>query len=454
MQFTDRIVGLIGVDEPIRTVIAREMAADAVTLRVVSPVVDSGTIPVLKSCCAVVCGWPDPRRGVSFARRFGARLNRVPVILIAAKRSQDTLLAAMRAGVSDYLCYPLSAANLRASILAALPPSPRTVDPSNLRDAQCIVGTSEALQTIKSRLGDVARSEANVLVTGDTGTGKELIADLIHRNSPRCGRSFVRINCAAIPETLIESELFGYESGAFTGANTARQGKLEIANGGTVFLDEIGEMSALTQAKILRAIEGKEIQRLGSSSGSRVDVRIVAATNLDVETLVADGRFRKDLFFRLNVARIHVPPLAARREDIGEICQHYIEQMNECLGLDVRGFTEDVLRCLLAYDWPGNVRELRNLIEATFIHRPTGWITVDDLPDHYRKRLQSAVAPDERSRVLAALCATNWNKSEAAKKLQWSRMTLYRKIAKYRIQEGGRVVRRAPDNPAEKVSQE
>jgi transcriptional regulator with PAS, ATPase and Fis domain len=307
--------------------------------------------------------------------------------------------------------------------------------PLAIADFERLVGETCVMRTIKSYLQKVAGSDSNVLITGATGTGKEIAAELIHANSRRRQRPFVRINCAAIPDTLIESELFGYERGAFTGADSFKEGMMRAANGGTVFFDEIGDLSICAQAKILRAVETKEVTRLGSRSSIPLDVRILAATNRDLDRLALDGGFRRDLYFRLNVARVHLPTLAERREDIPALCRHYLEEFNRRCDQTVEGFADDVLEQFFSYEWPGNVRELRNLIEVVFVTAPPRTISMEDLPENFRKRLAEAerLPQGERERLVTTLVATRWNKSEAAHKLRWSRMTLYRKMAKYQI---------------------
>ena len=298
------------------------------------------------------------------------------------------------------------------------------------------VGASLAMREVKEYLPKVAASDCNVLITGETGTGKEYVANWLHRHSSRARHPLVSINCAAIPEGLLESELFGYERGAFTGAHNAYAGKLRLANGGTLFLDEIGDMSLSAQAKILRVIEAKEVSHLGSSRSLPINVRVVAATNQNLDTMMAGHRFRKDLYYRLDVAHVHLPPLRERREDIPLIFRYYLDSKNALSERAVGAPASDALECLLAYDWPGNVRELRNVIETIFISPPAGGISIKDLPQRLRAHLAapgSDQAP-ERERLLAALFAVNWNKSKAAQALHWSRMTLYRKMAKYHIE--------------------
>jgi len=309
---------------------------------------------------------------------------------------------------------------------------PRSED---LVDGDLFIGNSLSVKQIKSYIKRVAATDSSILITGETGTGKEVVASLIVKNSSRGQKPFVCVNCAAIPDSLLESELFGYERGAFTGAVSSRRGKLELANGGTVFLDEIGDMSPYAQAKILRVIESKEVQRLGGKKDVSLDIRFIAASNRDLDSMSTDDRFRKDLYFRLNVARVHIPPLRERRSDLSLLFDHFIQEFNGRFRREIEGFTQNSLQSLLNYDWPGNVRELRNLVEACFLNLPRRRVVVLDLPDQIRKRLAPCanVANDERERLLTALSSTHWNKSEAARQLHWSRMTLYRKMVKYQI---------------------
>jgi transcriptional regulator with PAS, ATPase and Fis domain len=305
----------------------------------------------------------------------------------------------------------------------------------HLNDVETMIGRSPPMLEINAYLPKLAGTDSTVLITGETGTGKELAAEIIHRTSPRRRKAMVCVNCTALPESLVESELFGYERGAFTGAEVLTAGKLELAEGGTVFLDEIGDMNPFAQAKILRAIERKEVHRLGGKQAIPLDIRIIAATNHDLECLVRQGVFRKDLYYRLNVARVHIPPLRDRKEDIPPLLDHCLRELNHRFGRKVEGFSEDAFDRLLCHDWPGNVRELKNLIEAIFINLSSRSIGLVDLPRHFLSQIEEANAlpQNERDRVLSALLTTNWNKSKAAQKLHWSRMTLYRKLAKLNI---------------------
>jgi DNA-binding NtrC family response regulator len=360
---------------------------------------------------------------------------RARVILVVEGGSEAVAVAALRAGATDYLTKPCEAADVARTAMSCLK-TPAAPSKSQSRpQTPAFIGDSTRMVATRTSLAEFAANNTNVLITGETGTGKELAATLVHGWSPRAHRRLVSINCAAIPEGLLESELFGYERGAFTGAAASRTGQLQLASGGTVFFDEVGDMGLLAQAKVLRAIECREVYPLGATRPIPIDVRIVAATNQDVEKRVEESAFRKDLYYRLNVARVHLPPLRERREDIPLLLAHYITEMNRRLGRQVDGLTDDAQDRLVQYDWPGNIRELRNVVEVAFLTLKGQRIGFPDIPEHVRNRLAAPaeVRDDERGRLASALSATNWNKSLAAERLHWSRMTVYRKIAKYRL---------------------
>jgi len=376
------------------------------------------------------------RAGIALARAVRERDRGCAVLLFSQASSEDFVIDALRAGVNDVLPDTATPADIAASVVRVVGVSVEA-PATPLIDGASLIGGSAASNAVRLSISRAAANDSNVLITGETGTGKELVADLIHRNSARARRTMVCINSAAIPDTLLESELFGYERGAFTGAHTANPGKLEQATGGTVFFDEIAEMTPYAQAKILRAIEAREVHRLGGRRPIPLDVRIISATNRDVDCLAMDDSFRKDLYFRINVTRIHLPPLRERKADIPPLIEHYVRQFNRSFRADVRGLEGETLDRLIAYDWPGNVRELRNVLESVFVSRPAARISFLDLPDWLRRRIDQggeAETPQERDRILSALVATNWNKSKAAEKLSWSRMTLYRKLAKYQLE--------------------
>jgi DNA-binding NtrC family response regulator len=387
--------------------------------------------------------WNEPNQGLAIARSIRTREPALPIILLMRQSSESLAVAALRARIDDYFTPPWAWDDIRASVRRHLGGASSDGE-GNGAAARLMVGDSKAIRTVRDYLDRVARTDTSVLMTGETGTGKEVAAQAIHMGSARDKQAFVCINCAAIPDTLFESELFGYEKGAFTGALTRREGQLKQADKGTVFFDEIGDMSSYTQAKLLRAIEGRTVYRVGGRDPVSLDIRIIAATNHNLERLVAEGTFRSDLYYRLNVARIQLPPLRDRREDVVPLADHFRKEMNARFRRDVAGFDSDLVPSLLRYDWPGNVRELRNVIEAAYVEPTLRRISLNDLPPHVRERLAALeqTPESERDRLLAALVATNWNMSKAAASLRWSRMTLYRKMAKHHISRGG--ARRAP----------
>lgn len=371
-------------------------------------------------------------------RRFNLT---IPILFIAEKSSEQLAIDALRAGVTDYYKLPFSDNQLKEGINRFLKNFAPPVTPSDSsEDDQRIIGDSLKIKEIKEYITKVAVTDSTVLITGETGTGKELAAEMIHFQSHRKKKPLIRVNCSALPENLVESELFGYAQGAFTGAVTPQKGKLMAANGGDIFFDEIGDMNAHAQAKILRSIEYKEINPLGSNHSVPVDFRIIAATNRNPEDLMEKGKFRKDLYYRLNVARVHMPPLRERMQDIPELVGFAVKNLNHKFGRNVQGLTDEAMELLMAYDWPGNVRELMNLIEAAFVNLPQKEITHADLPKMFRRHFDTSgkIPLDEKRKILAALLETKWNKSSAAQKLNWSRMTLYRKMTKYKISENGK----------------
>ena len=357
----------------------------------------------------------------------------VPCIVIANDGNEELAVFALRAGANDYLKTPLHLGDLNASL-------DRLVSPMPERSDEPMVGSHNSTRAMRRYLDRASATSSTVLITGETGTGKELAASYIHEHSDRRRNAFVSVNCAAMPETLLESELFGYERGAFTGADGARDGKWKQADGGTLFLDEIGEMSPSAQAKILRVLDNREVCRLGGSKTQRVDVRVVAATNQEIEKLVEERKFRADLYFRLNVARLHLPPLRERRSDIPLLVKHYVQEMNVKFRRKITGFDAEAMDKLEKYDWPGNIRELKNLVEAAFIELPDDCLDLAELPATVAVRLASMrdMPAEEREQLLGALLQTDWNVSQAAAQLQLSRMTLYRKMAKYQLVRSSR----------------
>jgi nitrogen regulation protein NR(I) len=320
-------------------------------------------------------------------RQFDARL---PVILVTAYGATETAIEVMKRGAFEYLLKPLDVHQLREVVERALELSRfRQVpavfgDEQPAGDSQRIVGQSPGMQEVYKAIGRVASRDVTVLIVGESGTGKELVARALFHHSARTTAPFSAINCAAIPETLLESELFGHERGAFTGADRRRIGKFEQAHGGTLFLDEIGDMSSATQAKVLRLIQEQRFERLGGNETIQTDVRLIAATNKDLDKEVATGRFRKDLLYRLNVFTIRVPPLRERREDIPLLIAHFLPHLGRNLGREVRSVTAETQRCLHSHPWPGNVRQLQSVLKYALVQGSGEVLTLDSLPENFR----------------------------------------------------------------------
>ncbi len=369
------------------------------------------------------------------ARRLRDAGRRTPLLLVVRESTADVALAAMRAGINDVVNVDCDERDAAEALVRIVEREAERRPPPPLIAGKRLIGVSRSADQLRHAIQRVAASDANVLITGETGTGKELAAELIHCNSRRREKPFVSINCAAIPDGLLESELFGYERGAFTGAHAAREGKLQYAQGGTLFLDEIGDMNLYAQAKILRALESRKVQRLGANRDIAINVRIVAATNQNLEQLTSQQKFRQDLFFRLNVARIDLPPLRDRRDDIPGLVAHLLAELGPRLETRVDTIDESFLEPLLRYEWPGNVRELRNVIESTLVFAATARITARDLPPYLRALFAIAdrKRETERQQVMAALSQAAGNRTEAARLLGCSRMTLYRKMIKYEL---------------------
>jgi DNA-binding NtrC family response regulator len=370
------------------------------------------------------------------------------VIIITAFGTIDVAVQAMKAGAYDYITKPFNREALKLTVRKALQFSDLTEENKRMKselsdktDFRTIVGSSKEMEKIFQMVGKVADTEAAVLITGESGTGKELIARSIHANSSRRNAPFVTINCAAIPRDLLESELFGHAKGAFTGAIKEKEGKFQLADGGTIFLDEVGELLLELQPKLLRALQEKEVEPVGSTKVQKLDVRIVSATNRNIGKAIADGTFREDLYYRLSVIEINLPPLRERREDIPLLLRYFC--IKHCI--DQITFEKDALEALNMYTWPGNVRELENTVERLLIMRNSDTISIADLPDKFRehKRPGSALLqlPDEgysleqleREIVVEALERNGWNQTASARFLRIPRHTLIYRIEKYGI---------------------
>ena len=389
--------------------------------------------------------------GLEFCQRVAASFPDVPVIVITAFGSLETAVAAIRVGAYDFITKPFEIDEL----LFALD---RAVQHKRLRDEvrrlrrevrgergpSELIGTSEAIARLKDMIERVADADASVLITGESGTGKELVARALHTRGRRSNGPFVAINCAAMPETLLESELFGHARGAFTDARAARTGLFVQANGGTLFLDEIGELPLGLQPKLLRALQERKVRPLGGDGEVPFDARVIAASNRDLATLVDDGRFREDLFFRINVIHLELPPLRARAGDVLPLAQEFVRRICARSGKAVTGLSPQAAEKLLAYPWPGNVRELQNCIERAVTLARYDQVMVDDLSEKIRAYHPShvLVASDdpselvpmdevERRYVLRVMEAVGGNKTLAARVLGFDRKTLYRKLDRY-----------------------
>ncbi|NOZ25163.1 MAG: sigma-54-dependent Fis family transcriptional regulator [Nitrospirae bacterium] len=384
--------------------------------------------------------WLPDRDGIEVLEDIKAKRERLPVVMISGHGSVEIAVKATKIGAYDFLEKPLSLERVLITAQRALERGTIEREFQALKESFSkrwrLVGESAAINTLRQQVDMVAPSSSRVLIMGESGSGKELVARLIHEKSPRANKSFVEVNCAAIPAELIESELFGHEKGSFTGAHERKKGKFELADGGTLFLDEVGDMSLQTQAKVLRVIETQEFQRVGGSKNISVDVRIVAATNKDLHEEVAKGNFREDLFFRLNVIPINVPPLRERREDIPLLVGYFLQNIAREYGRPVKKISRRALDLFVGYNWPGNVRELRNAIERLIIMTPSQTITEKDVtffnlrPDDYFSipTLKEARDAFERDFILKKLQENNWNISRTAEVLQIERSNLHRKI--------------------------
>ena len=416
--------------------------------------------------------------GLETLRRLRQTDAKLPVIIMTAYGTTQTAIEAMKLGAYDYVLKPFDVPKLKALVANALEAARamrKVVSYQPLLESEDydigIVGRTEGMQNVFKLIGQLAMSDATALITGESGTGKELIARAIYHHSKRSEKPFLAINCAAIPENLLESELFGHERGAFTGATNQRIGKFEQCNGGTLFLDEIGDMTPATQTKILRVLQSGTLERVGGNQPVKVDVRIIAATNKPLEQAVADRQFREDLFYRLNVVRLHVPPLRERRADIPLLVDYFLQKFAQKNKQAIKALTAEALRALEAYEWPGNVRELENVVHRALVVSKNEAILTGDLPPEISKQSKMenretitaapALAPSqtddigmiaqtlfhlarrdpklkvipflEREMVIHALKETKGNQVQAAKILGITRATLRKRIEKFGI---------------------
>jgi two-component system, NtrC family, response regulator AtoC len=395
--------------------------------------------------------------GLETLKRIKQYDENLPVIILSAQGSIEVAVEALRHGAFDYFPKPIDQQRLEPAIKNAIRNYDLTKELHNLKEDvkkeysfDNIISADGKMQDVFKLVSKVLNNDITVLIYGESGTGKELISRAIHYNGKRKDKPFVVVNCASIPRELLESELFGHEKGSFTGAYQRKLGKFEVANEGTLFLDEVGELEMLLQAKLLRVIQQKEFERVGGTDTVKTDVRIISATNRDLRQAVETKEFREDLYYRLNSFPISIPPLRQRRGDILIIAHHFLETFSKKLNKNIKGFTKKALKLIYEYNWPGNIREMENTIERCLIISESEHIDVDDLPSHIKAAenhgvielngslfSDDTIVPFEKLKeesIRHALKVTNGNIVEAAKKLQLGRATIYRLMEKYNIQ--------------------
>jgi two-component system nitrogen regulation response regulator NtrX len=389
--------------------------------------------------CLLDVRLPDGN-GIDLLRLLREKDDRVPVIMISGHGTIPDAVEALRAGAFDFLEKPLARDKVLVVVKNALEQAKLRRENERFReivgDGPKMIGASLVFQQAVQQASLVAQSDARVLLTGESGTGKELLAAHIHRESPFAAAPFVKVNCAAIPTELLESELFGHEKGAFTGAVSARRGKFELADGGSIFLDEVGDLHQASQAKLLRVLQEGEFQRVGGEQTLRVAVRVISATNRDLEALVSQDKFREDLFYRLSVVPIRVPPLRERREDIRPLAEYFLDEFCSRNNFRRKTVDEEVLTILERYAWPGNARELKNVVERMAILSTTDRISAAAVPVEIRlipdadsrSNLQQMKESAERESILKALEQTSWNVAAAARSLGIERTNLHKRI--------------------------
>lgn len=387
----------------------------------------------------VICDYSLPdAKGTDLLRKFREVSPEVQMIVLTGKGTIDIAVSAMKAGVFDFLTKPVDPGHLleltkRAGQLYSALAENRSLKEEVRRISEnLIVGQHPLIQNLYRLIHTVAPTDATVLVEGESGTGKELVARLIHKRSPRADSPFVAVDCGAIPESLLESELFGYERGAFTGATSRKHGRFERANGGTLFLDEVTSLPLSSQAKLLRVLQDKMIERLGGNKAVPIDVRLIAATNLDLDETVANNEFREDLYYRLNIVKIKIPPLRERASDIPVLAEHFIQKHRAKVNSHVFGISKEALKALMEHTWPGNVRELENAIEHSLIMAKDSTIMIHDLPPlSDTQKSFSRLDEAERSLLIKAIKDAGGNKYKAAKILGIPRSSLYSKLQKH-----------------------
>lgn len=398
--------------------------------------------------------WLPGMDGIEALQEIRTLKKDMPVIMISGHGNIEVAVKATQLGAYDFLEKPLSLERVLLSLRRALERSALERENRELRDNLTrkwkLIGGSPSMKVLRGQIEMAAQSNSRVLITGESGSGKELVARLLHDMGSRADKPFVEVNCAAMPHELIESELFGHEKGSFTGAFEKKKGKFELADKGTLFLDEIGDMSVQTQAKVLRVIETQEFQRVGGSANIKVDVRIISATNKNLQDEVKKGNFREDLFFRLNVIPVPVPPLREHREDIPSLVEYFMQSLAAEYGQPPKKISPDAVKNLEEHSWPGNIRELKNLLERLVIMTPSAVITAKDFilagkhegSDYFTYRtLKEAREAFEKDFIAKKLEENGWNISKTAELLEVERSNLHRKIKAYNIQTAGEPIK-------------
>ncbi len=392
--------------------------------------------------------------GEELLKKISGAYPRMPVIILTGHGTIETAVEAMRAGAVDFFTKPVDLDRLSLVVKKALSDTDLYAEHERLKEEVLqlrarnrydrIIGKSQKMVELMDTVSQVAPTKASVLITGESGVGKELVADAIHELSNRSKGPFIKVHCAALTASLLESELFGHEKGSFTGAVKEKKGRFELADGGTIFLDEIGEIDAQTQVKLLRVLQEKQFERVGGEKSISVDVRIVCATNRDLPKEIEKGNFREDLYYRLNVVHLEVPPLKDRKDDIPLLMTSFLQQFNQENGRSIEAFSNQAKRALLAYEWPGNIRELRNCIESAVVLARTSVIEIEDLPAHIGKAQNTSnvslevgitLAEAEKQLIISTLASCAGNKTKAAEVLGIGRKTLHRKLQEYHIDE-------------------
>jgi DNA-binding NtrC family response regulator len=445
----ERILVIGDTDATIRS-LADALAADY-PISAAANILDAGRRLEQEAFDVLIFDLPDENTDVAdVVRNLHQLAPDVPVLIVSGIHASEVIVRAIKAGAADYIVKPFAVEKIRHSIRQALEHRSLKNEIDYLRreqdviyDYKRVVAVSPVMQKVMGSIEKLAQTESTILITGETGTGKSFLSGTIHFNSPRQRRPFIKVNCANIPETLLESELFGHEKGSFTGADKTRTGRFEQANGGTLFLDEFCELGSGLQAKLLRALEDKSFERLGGNRTIRSDTRIIAATNRDIEKLVSDGAFREDLYYRINILRVHLPPLRERRECIEPLSYFLLKKLSRSVKKSVDAFSPDVIRLFTEYPWPGNIRQLSNTIERAILMTESRVIEFDSisLPDVTPARLDPLPPPQalkltgnqERDIIRQALENHLWIQKDAARELGISPRALNYRIKKYGI---------------------